>query len=281
MARKKIATLAYRAIRIEGGLIPADELTRLTTLADPASTEQSEANYRIARGLKLRDEIGRDFKIALSLWNDFKVLRKRTDISAHEVTVRELLLPLVRDVLHFTGAGRCAAIESSGHSYAVGYAAEDGSVPLVFAAYDQALDIAVEQFGELNPNTGKVRQRSPYMLAQEALNASDASLWAIVANGLTLRILRDNPSLTRPAYVEVDLEALFDEELHPDFTAFWLLAHASRFASPPGEPTNCVWERWRATGQAAGVTVRTEPALSSRRCTACAGYRLPFASRER
>ena len=103
MARKKIATLAYRAIRIEGGLIPADELTRLTTLADPASTEQSEANYRIARGLKLRDEIGRDFKIALSLWNDFKVLRKRTDISAHEVTVRELLLPLVRDVLHFTG----------------------------------------------------------------------------------------------------------------------------------------------------------------------------------
>lgn len=257
MARKKIATLAYRAIRIEGGLIPADELTRLTTLADPASTEQSEANYRIARGLKLRDEIGRDFKIALSLWNDFKVLRKRTDISAHEVTVRELLLPLVRDVLHFTGAGRCAAIESSGHSYAVGYAAEDGSVPLVFAAYDQALDIAVEQFGELNPNTGKVRRRSPYMLAQEALNASDASLWAIVTNGLTLRILRDNPSLTRPAYVEVDLEALFDEELHPDFTAFWLLAHASRFASPPGEPTNCVWERWRATGQAAGVTVRT------------------------
>ena len=27
--------LAYRAIRIEGGLIPADELTRLTLLADP------------------------------------------------------------------------------------------------------------------------------------------------------------------------------------------------------------------------------------------------------
>ncbi len=51
------------------------------------------------------------------------------------------------------------------------------------------------------------------MLAQEALNASDASLWAIVSNGVKLRILRDNPSLTRPAHVEVDLEALFTEEL--------------------------------------------------------------------
>lgn len=257
MARKKITTLAYRAIRIEGGLIPADELTRLTTLADPALTEQTEAHYRISKGLKLRDEIGRDFKIALSLWQDFQALRKRTDVNAHEVTVREFLLPLMRDVLHFTDIGRCAAIETSSHSYAIGHAAEGGRVPLVFAAHDQPLDTPTERFGETNPDTGKVRRRSPYMLAQEALNASDDSLWAIVTNGLTLRILRDNPSLTRPAYVEVDLEALFNEELHPDFTAFWLLAHASRFGSLSGEPTNCVWERWRATGQAAGVTVRT------------------------
>ncbi len=257
MARKKITTLAYRAIRIEGGLIPADELTRLTTLADPALTEQTEAHYRISKGLKLRDEIARDFKIALSLWQDFQALRKRTDVNAHEVTARELLLPLMRDVLHFADIGRCPAIETSGHSYAIGHAAEGGRVPLIFAAHDQPLDTPTERFGETNPDTGKVRRRSPYMLAQEALNASDDSLWAIVTNGLTLRILRDNPSLTRPAYVEVDLEALFNEELHPDFTAFWLLAHASRFGSPSGEPTNCVWERWRATGQAAGVTVRT------------------------
>jgi hypothetical protein len=257
MARKKITTLAYRAIRIEGGLIPADELARLTTQAEPASTEQTEAQYRISKGLKLRDEIGRDFKIALSLWNDFKALRRRTDVNAHDLTVRELLLPLMREVLHFSDIGRCAAIESSGHSYAIGHAAEDGRVPLVFSAHDQPLDAAAERFGETNPDTGKVRRRSPYMLAQEALNASGASLWAIVTNGLTLRILRDNPSLTRPAYVEVDLEALFTEELHPDFTAFWLLAHASRFSSPSGDPTNCVWERWRAMGQAAGVTVRT------------------------
>ena len=261
--------LAYRAIRIEGGLIPADELTRLTLLADPKGSEQTEGHYRIARGLKLRDEIARDFKIALNLWQDFQTLRQRQDVRTHEVTVREWLLPLLRDVLHFHDAARCPVIEHSGHHYAIGHAglfgptAEGqmlGRVPLVFAGFDQPMDTAAERFGETNPDTGKTRRRSPFMLAQEALNASDASLWAIVSNGLTLRILRDNASLTRPAYIEVDLEALFSEELLADFSAFWLLAHASRFAGTAGSadapPTDCTWERWRAAGQQAGVTVR-------------------------
>lgn len=257
MARKNITTLAYPAIRIEGGLIPADELTRLTTLVEPEATEQTEAHYRISKGLKIRDEIGRDFKIALSLWKDFQVLRKRVVADSHEITKRELLLPLLREVLHFNDIGLCAGIESGGHSFAVEYIAEGGRIPIIFAAHNHTLDSPAERFGELNPDTGKVRRRSPYMLAQEALNAADGALWAIVTNGLSLRILRDNPSLTRPAYIEVDLEALFTEELHADFSAFWLMAHASRFGGPPGEPDNCVWERWRKAGQAVGVTVRT------------------------
>lgn len=39
MARRNTAQLAYQAIRIEGALIPADELTRLTTLQAPGETE--------------------------------------------------------------------------------------------------------------------------------------------------------------------------------------------------------------------------------------------------
>lgn len=256
MAKKPLHQLAYRAIRIEGGLIPAEELNRLTLLADPKASEQTEGHYRISKGLKLRDEIARDFKIALTLWQDFQALRRRQDVQAHEVTVREWLLPLLRDVLHFNDAARCPAVERAGHHYAIGHAGNGGRVPLVFAGFDHPLDSAAERFGETNPDTGKTRRRSPSMLAQEALNASDASLWAIVSNGLTLRILRDNASLTRPAYIEVDLEALFTEELLADFSAFWLLAHASRFGTAETLPTDCAWERWRAAGQQAGVTVR-------------------------
>ncbi len=256
MAKRTTHQLAYRAIRIEGGLIPAEELTRLTVLADPKATEQTESHYQLPKGLKLRDEIARDFKIALNLWQDFQALRQRQDVRAHEVTVREWLLPLLRDVLHFNDAARCPPIVRAGHDYAIGHAAGDGRVPLVLAGFDEALDAATERFGETNPDTGKTRRRSPFMLAQEALNASDASLWALVSNGLTLRILRDNASLTRPAYIEVDLEALFNEELLADFSAFWLLAHATRFGAANSAPNDCPWERWRAAGQQAGVTVR-------------------------
>jgi len=45
----------------------------------------------------------------------------------------------------------------------------------------------------------------PARLLQSYLNETD-HLWGIVSNGRQLRILRDNASLTRPAYLEFDLE---------------------------------------------------------------------------
>ena len=209
MARRT-TQLAYQAIRIEGGLIPADELARLTSLQNPDRTEQTETYYNIPKGLKLRDEIARYWKIALNLWADFQPQRQRTDLDAHDLTLREFLLPLLRNALGYADLKTGVVIEASGHAYNIGHLSGDGRVPLILAAHGQDLDAPADRFGETNPETGKIRRRSPFMLAQEALNASDASLWAIVSNGLRLRILRDNPSLTRPVYVEVDLEAIFN-----------------------------------------------------------------------
>jgi hypothetical protein len=257
MARRNTSQLIYQAIRIEGGLIPADELARLTTLQTPDKTEQTDSLYRIPKGLKLRDEVARYWKIGQSLWTDLQTLRQRDGVDAHQVTVRNFLVPLLRDVLGFTDLAAGATVQASDHTYNVGYASRGGRLPIVLAGHNQLLDAPAERFGELNPDTGKTRRRSPFMLAQEALNASDHSLWAITSNGLSLRILRDNPSLTRPSYVEADLESIFSEDLYADFTAFWLLAHASRFGVPDAEPTDCPWERWRAAGQEAGVTIRS------------------------
>lgn len=257
MARRNSTQIVYQAIRIEGALIPADELARLTALQDPERTEQTDSHYGVPKGLKLRDEIARYWKIAQNLWFDLQPLRVRQDVDAHAVTQREFLVPLLRDVLGFTDIAAKTAIEAGGRVYKVGHAAHGGRLPVVLAAHSQGLDEPAERFGEVNPESGRVRRRSPFMLAQEALNATDRSLWAVASNGLKLRILRDNPSLTRPAYVEVDLEAIFSEDLYADFTACWLLAHASRFGNANSDPGDCPWERWRASGQEAGVAVRT------------------------
>lgn len=264
MAKKNIQQLAYTAIRIEGGLIPAEELNRLTTLSAPDATEQTEAHYDIPRGLRLRDEIARAFKIAQGLWQTFQLQRARQDANPPEAIESGWLQQLCRQVLgmgDLKTVGHLTTANAGARSYQIGHSALQGRLPVVMAACHQPLDQPAERFGDTNPDTGRTRKRSPYMLAQEALNASDQCLWAIVTNGLKLRILRDNPSLTRPAYIEVDLEAIFTEELYADFTAFWLLAHASRFGKtlPNGsvtEPTDCPWERWRNNGQKSGETVR-------------------------
>src|SRR5262249_37769019 len=65
------------------------------------------------------------------------------------------------------------------------------------------------------------------------------------------RLMRDNARLTRQAYVEFDLEAIFDNELYADFGLLWLLCHQSRVEQE--QPEEYWLERWRdfATKQGA------------------------------
>jgi hypothetical protein len=68
--------------------------------------------------------------------------------------------------------------------------------------------------------------------------------------------MRDNASFTRPAYIEVDLGAIFRDEMFADFTAIWLLIHASRFGAEGAPPGDSPLERWREAGQRAGTAAR-------------------------
>lgn len=247
MARRSNQELAFTALSIEGGLLAPDFLNKVAHLE---ADGQNDADYGVPKGLKLRDEIGRYWKIAQNQWNDFAARRQREDLSAEAVTVREFLEPFFRHVLGFGDLRKVGQVSLGERIFPVGYAALDGCVPLVVAAHDQGLDKPSARHGD------GTRRRSPFLLAQEYLNASDSALWAIVGNGLKLRILRDNPSLTRPAYIEADLEAIFTEGLYPDFTALWLLAHASRFGRPGAAPADCLLERWRNTAQDDGIRAR-------------------------
>jgi len=74
--------------------------------------------------------------------------------------------------------------------------------------------------------------RSPHDKLQESLNASDEQDWAIVTNGLTLRVLRDYYHTYTRGYVEFDLENLFTNRNYGDFRALYRLCHASRFIEP-------------------------------------------------
>lgn len=97
-------------------------------------------------------------------------------------------------------------------------------------------------------------RQSPHSLVQDYLNRTSKHLWAIVTNGLTLRILRDNAALSRQAYIEFDLAAIFDDGAYADFALLWHAVHATRFThAPDAGPSACIAERWQDHATATGV----------------------------
>jgi hypothetical protein len=74
--------------------------------------------------------------------------------------------------------------------------------------------------------------KSSHDTLQEFLNASDDQDWAVVTNGLTLRVLRDYYHTYTRGYVEFDLENMFTNRNYGDFRALYRLCHASRFIGP-------------------------------------------------
>lgn len=97
--------------------------------------------------------------------------------------------------------------------------------------------------------------RSATRFAQEFVNTRDEWLWAIVSNGRELRLVRDNPSLTRPSFLSFDLNAILSGQ--GDFAAFtflWRMLHASRVPhSPSSVPHSLFWETLHSRSAETGV----------------------------
>lgn len=79
-----------------------------------------------------------------------------------------------------------------------------------------------------------VRAKSPHDVVQAFLNASTPDLWAVLTNGILLRLLRDYHHTFTKGYVEFDLESIFEARNYGDFRALYRMCHASRFV-PQGE----------------------------------------------
>jgi len=137
-------------------------------------------------------------------------------------------------------------------TFPIGHAALAGRVPVVIAPAGAGLDTPSSAFGD------GMRRRSAFGLAQEFLNADENALWGLVTDGVTLRLVRGNASLTRPAWIEADLSRLFaaDSSGYPDFSALWLLIHESRFGREGERVHDGPLEAWRQEGREEGTRAR-------------------------
>jgi hypothetical protein len=245
MARAKTdrtSAVAFNAITVEGALISSAMLSRI---AQHQASGQAETDYGIPKGLTLRDEIARYFRIGQAMF--LELAASETPSGAATVTFVEKLL---HDVFGFADI-RCVGARTVGdRHFSVTLEALGERVPVVVVPPTDDLDRPSTHLGT---DGGR---RSAASALQDWLNADEGALWGLCANGVHLRLVRDNASLTRPAYIEADLRRIFEGDDFADFAALWLLIHASRFGLAGTPPTDCALECWRDAGQKEGVTAR-------------------------
>jgi hypothetical protein len=242
MARVRKSTLSFDAITLEGSLLSS---AKFAAIAERKAEEQTDADYNIPKGLTLRDETARYFRIGQAL---FKELHAASTPSRHKTT--EFTEQLLRVVFGFTDIQPVPSpkFQDERH-FPLTLEALGGRVPVVVVPPEDNLDHASNYISQ-------DRRRSAASALQDWLNADDNAFWGLCTNGESLRLLRDNESLTRPAYLQADLRQIFEAEDYAGFSALWLVLHASRFGHPGTLPTDCPLERWRESGSKEGLAAR-------------------------
>jgi hypothetical protein len=244
--------LPFDTFRLEGALFVPELLERA---ARGEAAHQKDADYSLPRGLKLHDEYGRAFRIASATYHAFAPQTLRADLD-HDPITRGFVLDLLRQCLGFTDLALLPEpVSVADRGFPITAHALGGRIPVVIAPHHTGLDEPVPQFAIAGAGA---RRKSAHQLAQEYLNAAPDALWALVSNGKSLRLLRDADTLTRPNFLEFDLETILrdEQQRYADFAALWRILHVSRAGAPQSAPADCVWEKWKAEGHSQGLRVR-------------------------
>jgi len=237
-------TKELQSVRSEGGLLPADLLKRVL---DPKSGLPGlrPEDYGLPPGERLNEVTTQAWNRLRKHWAEFQAAAEKIPESdaGTAVTNEKWTLPLLRE-LQFGMLPAGAGPEIGGRTYPI--ARFSGPVPIHLVGCRVSLDRRAAGVRGAAVN--------PHGLVQEFLNRSVGHLWGVVSNGLEFRILRDNQALSRQAYLQFDLEAMFDGELYADFMLLWLVAHATRFAPrDPHRPDTCRLEDWTREADAQGA----------------------------
>jgi hypothetical protein len=233
-----MANESFVGVRVQGGLLPAELLSRI---AMGALAGQASADYHLAAGESVREAANRAWAYLTGVWAAYRQAATKLpeDDRGTTLTRDRWLMILLRELDY----GRVAAtpaggIVADGKAFAVSHAWEQVPIHLL----GHTLDLDRRTHGVAGAATS-----SPQSMVQELLNRSEAHLWAILSNGSMLRLLRDSTSLIGSAYVEFDLEAIFDGELFADFLVLYSLCHQSRLEirDPEKGPASCWLEAWR------------------------------------
>ena len=96
---------------------------------------------------------------------------------------------------------------------------------------------------------------SPHALVKEYLNLTE-HLYAIVSNGLQIRLLRDSSRLIKLSFLEFDLERMIDEEHYADFAILYRFMHYTRMPVSQDAVAESLIETYHTNSMESGSRIR-------------------------
>lgn len=233
---------AFTAVTTVGGLLPSDMLLRIAEAAKLPGTKP--ADYHLPASVAVRDEAERAWEYLKPLWRELRTALPsdpKTGAPAADPTGRagnDWLAQLFRKLdfgrLTEVGAPGIPADTDPAKHFPVSH--RHGAALVHQIPWNQELD--------KRTTAGQMPAQS---MLQDCLNRTEAHLWAVLTNGRSVRLLRDSSAMATAAYVEFDLEAIFDGELFSEFVLLYMTLHASRFEV--GEDHGCRGAGWRSGGR--------------------------------
>ncbi len=236
--------MKYAGISWEGGLIGPQTIDKLSD--DNTLKGQKPGDFCLQG--KVKDEIAIAWADAKAQWGMFRARREREDIKDKYGTsrTRQFWLQPFLALLGFD-LQAAQAEEVAGKSFAISYKAGGRICPVHIVGWMESLDKKREG-----------ARYSPHSLVQEYLNLNEETLFAIVSNGLVLRILRDSSRLVKLSYLEFNLEQIFEEELYADFAVLFRLLHVSRWPEQGQDAATCLLEQYHQDSLENGERIRNK-----------------------
>ena len=207
--------MKFTSIRIEGSILSPDILDKI---------EQDEINGQTAKDFgftaktKIKDDIARVWADAQDMWRIFNRQKEKVGKGYGTSETRKFwMIPLLGFLGYDVELSKSENV--FGKSYAISHRAINlDNYPIHIMGFNDNLDKKRSDSGP---------RMSPHALLQEYINLTE-HLYAIVTNGLQLRILRDSSRLVKLSFIEFDLETMMNDEHYSDFALMYRLIHSSR-----------------------------------------------------
>lgn len=252
MKKNALSSTCYK---IEGNLFLSNQLDKAFA---GQNQRQRPADYQLPPGITLKEECSRAFRIGKASWDIFSQAFDRTDLSDQDQLKRTK--EFAKNFIGALGFTMLAldSIDCQERQYPIAFEARGlttdaqkaASLPVALTSYVNTLDTAVSNLAVTGSGYSK---KSAFTLIQELLNASEEYRWGFAFNGISIRLVRDSMSLTRPSFLEFNLQEIFANDDYAEFTHLWLVLHASRATLTENRTA---WDIWILEGEEAGQPAR-------------------------